>query len=482
MKLSRVAKNSCLALLIVVAACSFAFGTSNVRYVNQFPGDDAGAKITACIAALPSNGGTCDARGLAGAQSAHVTLSIDKPVTLLLGHVNLTLLGNPGIALASSGIHIEGSGSNLSQLTQGFVDSDIMSNVIGGYCPSGTTEAKHISKLEVDHLKFQGIPGKVSACPNNGVDILDGSNISVHDNLFTGLQEEAARASNSTNVVFQNNQASGISDGFRFTGVVGGQMLNNTLSNSQLPNATFQGCFFVDSVNGTGFQNSSSLLIANNTTKNMVNCQSIMLHDGQNVVISGNLMQNSGMGISLGTYAAPDVISRIVIQGNTYQGTCVNAGQPENTGININNNPAPLLGTNIVVTGNQVSGANCGLRASNMAGILVNYVSNVSVTKNTITNSYGNGVLLAAGVTGLILDHNIIINTLPLASGLASGIRELEGGSASGMMSNNAIQSAAVGIEFDDLSSPELMVGSFTTKKVTTPLYMATSASATILP
>lgn len=481
MKLCRIVKNSCLALF-VVAACSSAFAGPTVRYANQFSGDDAGARITACIAALPSNGGTCDARGLVGTQTAHATLSIDKPVTLLLGHVNLTLLGNPGIALASSGIHIEGSGSTLSQLTQGFVDSDIISNVVGGYCPSGTTPATHIANLQVDHLKFQGIPGAVSACPNNGVDILDGSGISVHDNLFTGLREEGARASNSTNVVFERNQAIGISDGFRFTGVVQGQMLSNTLSNSQLPSSMFQGCFFVDSVNGTGFQNSSSLLIANNTTKNMVNCQSISLHDGQNVVISGNVMQNSGMGISLGTYAAPDVISRIVVQGNTYQGTCVNAGQPENTGININNNPAPLLGSNITVTGNQISTANCGLRASNMAGILVNYASSVSITKNTIMNSYGNGVLLAAGVTGLTLENNTITNTLRLASGLASGIRELEGGSASGMMSNNAIQNAAVGIEFDDASSPELMVGSFTTKNVTTRLYMATSASATILP
>ncbi|HXJ94778.1 MAG TPA: right-handed parallel beta-helix repeat-containing protein [Terriglobia bacterium] len=419
---------------------------------------------------------------MVGAQFAHATLSIDKPVTLLLGRVNLTLFGNPGISLGSSGIHIQGSGSNVSQLTQGFVDSDIMSNVIGGYCPSGTTEATHILNLEVDHLKFQGIPGPVSACPNNGVDILDGSTISVHNNVFTGLREEGARALNSRNVVFQRNLAYGISDGFRFTGVVGGQMLNNTLRDSQLPHSMFQGCFAVDSVNGTGFPNSSSLLIANNMTINMVNCQSFLFHDGQNVVISGNVMQNSGMGISLGTYARPDVISRIVVQGNTFQGTCVNASQPSNTGININNNPAPLLGSHIVVTGNQISNANCGLKADNMAGIVINYASDVSVTKNTIANSYGNGVLLAVGVTGLVLQNNNIVNTLPSADALSAGIRELAGGSASGTVSNDTIQNAAIGMRFDDASSPGLMVGSITTKNVTIPLYMATSASAAILP
>lgn len=483
MKQCRNRTNACLALFVfVIAGYSSTAQGSTVLNVSRFPGDDAGAKIAACLAALPPDGGTCDARGLVGRQTAVRTVSIEKPVNLLLGRINLTLFGNPGIAIASSGVHIQGSGSEVSQLSQGSIDTDIISNIVGGYCPSGTTPANRIANLEIDHLKFQGIPGRVSACPNNGVDILEGSGISVHDNQFTGLREEAARASNSRNVVFQRNEAYRISDGFRFTGVAKGQMLGNVLMNSQLASSTFQGCFAVDSVSGTGYQNSSSLVLANNITRNMVNCQSFMLHDGQNVLISGNLMLNSGMGISLGTYALPDTISRITVQGNVYEGTCLNAAQPENTGININNNPSPLLGKNIVVTENQIRTANCGLRADNMAGVVVNYADDVTITRNTIVNAYGNGVLLAVDATALNLRDNKIINPFPSASGLEAGIRELAGGFATGSVADNAIESAAVGMEFDDAFSPELLVGKFTTTNVTTKLRMARSSSATIVP
>lgn len=474
---------ACLALLsLMIPGRSSLLRGSTLLNVSGFPGGDAGAKIAACLAALPPGGGTCDARGLVGRQTAAATLLIDKPALLLFGRVNLTLFGNPGIAVASSGVHIQGSGSDISQLSQGSVDTDIISNIVGGYCPSGTTAASRIWNLEVDHLKFQGIAGPVSACPNNGVDILDGSGISVHDNQFTGLREEAARASDSTNVVFQSNQAYGISDGFRFTGVVKGRMVSNVLMNSQLPNSTFQGCFAVDSVNGTGYQNSSALVLANNITKDMVNCQSFMLHDGQNVLISGNLMQNSGMGISLGTYGAPDTIARIVVQGNDFRGTCVNAGQPENTGININNNPAPLLGRHVVVTGNQIRTANCGLRADNMAGVVVNYTDDVTITRNTIVNAYGNGILLAVDATTVNLQNNEIINPFPSATGLEAGIRELAGGFASGTVANNTIRGATVGMDFDDSFSPQLLVGKFTTTNVTTRLLLATPSSATIIP
>ncbi|MBI4464210.1 MAG: hypothetical protein HY647_05850, partial [Acidobacteria bacterium] len=60
---------------------------NNVRYANQFAGADAGAKIAAAIADLPSTGGTVDARGLEGAQTiaSDPFTGVTKPVRLLLG-------------------------------------------------------------------------------------------------------------------------------------------------------------------------------------------------------------------------------------------------------------------------------------------------------------------------------------------------------------------------------------------------------------
>src|SRR5205807_9949482 len=60
--------------------------------VTDFPGNDAGAKIAGCIAALPSGGGVCDARGLTGNQTIS-SLTITKPLSLLLVAANYSLTG-----------------------------------------------------------------------------------------------------------------------------------------------------------------------------------------------------------------------------------------------------------------------------------------------------------------------------------------------------------------------------------------------------
>jgi hypothetical protein len=61
-----------------------------LRFADQFLGSDAGAKITAAIADLPTTGGIVDARGLSGPQTFSTGINVGasgvgKPVTLLLG-------------------------------------------------------------------------------------------------------------------------------------------------------------------------------------------------------------------------------------------------------------------------------------------------------------------------------------------------------------------------------------------------------------
>ena len=71
----------------------FTFGNINrIRYANMFAGTDAGAKIAAAIADLPSTGGTVDARGLEGAQtiSSNPLVGGKANVTILLGAATLT--------------------------------------------------------------------------------------------------------------------------------------------------------------------------------------------------------------------------------------------------------------------------------------------------------------------------------------------------------------------------------------------------------
>lgn len=68
-------------------------------YASQFPGADAGAKIAACVAALPERGGTCDARGLSGAQSISAGISVPANAVLLLGHATFRATAAPVFTL-----------------------------------------------------------------------------------------------------------------------------------------------------------------------------------------------------------------------------------------------------------------------------------------------------------------------------------------------------------------------------------------------
>lgn len=73
-----------------------AYSNRGVLNAAHFPGVTAGDKINACIAALPSTGGICDARGLTSAVINAITL----------GKNGVTILGPPGIVTVNGTIQI----------------------------------------------------------------------------------------------------------------------------------------------------------------------------------------------------------------------------------------------------------------------------------------------------------------------------------------------------------------------------------------
>ena len=91
-------------------------GASGVSTLNcsLFPGADAGAKITACITALPSGGGVADARNLSGGFSSNPFTGITKPFTLLLGGYNYST--DVTLDLTRSGQQIVGVTQGATQI------------------------------------------------------------------------------------------------------------------------------------------------------------------------------------------------------------------------------------------------------------------------------------------------------------------------------------------------------------------------------
>ena len=59
-----------LLFALAVASSVVIASAQTVQHAEKFPGADAGEKIRNCMAALPAQGGICDARELSGQQTA----------------------------------------------------------------------------------------------------------------------------------------------------------------------------------------------------------------------------------------------------------------------------------------------------------------------------------------------------------------------------------------------------------------------------
>ncbi len=89
---------------------------NNIQLCDQFAGATAGAKIQACINALPTTGGIADARGLEGAQSIAATVLLNKKSHLLLGCASYTASVTPAFTVSADAI-VEGVNRECSSIT-----------------------------------------------------------------------------------------------------------------------------------------------------------------------------------------------------------------------------------------------------------------------------------------------------------------------------------------------------------------------------
>jgi len=99
-----------------------------IRFCDGFAGADAGAKIVACLADLPSTGGVADARGLEGAINSASDITVPAGVTVLVGASTISGVGrwlmNADSAIVGLGneatiLNYTGSGSAILPQTSG---------------------------------------------------------------------------------------------------------------------------------------------------------------------------------------------------------------------------------------------------------------------------------------------------------------------------------------------------------------------------
>jgi parallel beta-helix repeat protein len=159
------------------------------RFAVQYPGTNASEKIKACIADLPSGGGTCDATGLQGAQSIESDFTSDltrpgtqpKPVTLLLGHTTITCSRKrtANCIQLPSGFRMIGLGNDQTIIR---FDDEFPAWV------RLIVTAPHASHIEISGLTLDGnishYGGDRKIRQNHGIMLMQAKDVSVHDNHF----------------------------------------------------------------------------------------------------------------------------------------------------------------------------------------------------------------------------------------------------------------------------------------------------------
>jgi hypothetical protein len=189
-------------------------------YAANAPGVDAGAKIAACIVLLPATGGTVDARGLEGAQTAAATIVIPANIRLQLGALTLVSAQNPVVQLTGNGAMLDGIGHASMIQNNGVADTILIRGTSG------------LSNVEVKNLNLHGnntaARGIVALVVTQAT--IEGNYISNHKD--NGIEVNGVGAEGSTHVMIARNriiQNTGAPIAFAAGIRIGGTSVNTTV-------------------------------------------------------------------------------------------------------------------------------------------------------------------------------------------------------------------------------------------------------------
>jgi hypothetical protein len=153
------------AVALAFACCSLSLSAQTIQHAEKFPGADAGQKISQCIAALPPQGGICDARELSGQQTAASGFNVgtpNQPVELMLGPVTLLTKGT---------IHVQAKSSIVGMPASAGIGSDQSPTVIKA---GDATALNVVVQLDGPFAVLQDVTvdGNKKNSPKGGVAIL----------------------------------------------------------------------------------------------------------------------------------------------------------------------------------------------------------------------------------------------------------------------------------------------------------------------
>lgn len=353
-------------LVIILTAQTINLRTQHlnrIRMCDEFSGSDAGAKIRACIADLPSSGGIADTRSLEGAQVSTATIDCSKPIKILLGGITLSSSGGTAFTL-SNGCNIEGAGYLATKLILASGIDGISAgtgSIINGFTIQGPNSSSAgnscIDSGSSDNIIIKHM--KITLCGDMGINTGGGSNDWViADNIFLD---------NQNNHIFVGTDS---------------KRINITRNNF----------------------NTTSTTIGNN-------CVDL---NGSYNIVSDNILRNCGREGGavddwailnqsvVGGNASHNLISNNIITGSGAQAIMIRTANGQIT------SNVQIINNNISTSGQKTSGAgSCIQLDGSSTGIL----SAPIIANNTCTLNNQHGILINGASTAQIIGALILGNT-----------------------------------------------------------------------
>ena len=423
-----------LGQLLAAGLVSFT-SINNKQYCTT--GTTAGAKITAALALLPSTGGVVDCTNLQGAQTISSTLTIDKPVDLLLG--GATFAATASISITSNNVRILGVGASVGSGTAVPATSIQWSSMgaatIGPY--GGGTAGINIAanNVSLENLALRG--------PAAGVYV--GNEVMV---LAQGTSTTSRRGGlQLRNVEIYNVGSDGIFTYFfdegriensyiHNIGYAGGRFVSSNhwwIGNNRIQTITpgtssdMYGLAFThystgyNVAAGAGTKNTANpfcwdITITNNHVENVLST-GIDAHGCYECVVSGNKVYAVAKGIAIAggsgdatAYAGGDnVISNNVVDANYSTGALSgleNTASPiASAGIELGS-PTVVLHQRVVVSGNVIR--NFGVVSSTPSGAIRAYGVAYSTISGNVIDRWG-GVGIAVDANSSNVSDNVIL-------------------------------------------------------------------------
>lgn len=172
---------------------------SGVLYATNYTGADGGAQIQACLNALPATGGTCDARGLTGAQSISTALNIPAYDVLILGDATYSSGLLPTVTWNNSS-SIIGSAMFPNSTAAGTQFRYTGTGSAGSFMECATTSCFNVTVKDI-YLRRTGTPAQDLAF---GIDTLN-THSSLFQNVYISLFDYDWHVGGGTNGSYYND-------------------------------------------------------------------------------------------------------------------------------------------------------------------------------------------------------------------------------------------------------------------------------------